>query len=207
MSPARTARACLLLVVVATLAACGGSSDGKSASMPVDTFIKSPEREPLTEADLAGIALTELSLELPWTQNKVTRDAAPGAPAASIKSADVVGHETFDRVTFLLDASLPVPGYEITVAAVGSPLTCGSRPLELSAGQTLVVRFAPARASAEGETWLPVRMDNTAASRMTRAGVACDDGTTVVWVAELAQGDEVRVLELREPSRIAVDVR
>lgn len=175
--------------------------------MPADTFIKTPGREPLTEADLAGIAATELALELPWTQNKVIRDAVPGAPAASIQGAEVVGHETFDRVTFLLDTSLPVPGYEISLAAAGSPLTCGSRPLELTAGRTLVVRFAPARASAEGEAWLPVRMDNTTASRMTRAGLACDDDTTVVWLAELAQGDQVRILELREPSRIAVDVR
>ncbi|MDP2957134.1 MAG: hypothetical protein Q8N53_11990 [Longimicrobiales bacterium] len=207
MSPVRTARAGLLLVVVATLAACGGSSDGNSASMPTDTFIKTPGREPLTETDLAGIAPTELSLELPWTQNQVIRNAAAGAPAASIQGAEVVAHEAFDRVTFLLDASLPLPGYEISLAAAGSPLTCGAQPLELTAGRTLVVRFAPARANAEGETWLPVRMANTTASRMTRAGVACDDGTTMVWVAELAQGGEVRVLELREPSRIAVDVR
>lgn len=206
MSPVRTARTGLLLVAVA-VAACGGSSEGDSASMPVDTLIKTLEREPLTEADLAGIALTELSLELPWTQNKVVRDAVPGAPAASIKGADVVGHETFDRVTFLLDGSLPVPGYEITLAAAGSAAACGGESLELTAERTLVVTFASARASSERETWLPVRMDNTTASRMTRAGVACDDGTTVVWVAELAQGDEVRVLELREPSRIAIDVR
>ena len=207
MSPVSTARAGLLLVVVATLAACGGSSDGESASMPADTFIKTPGREPLTEADLAGIAPTELALELPWTQNKVIRDAVPGAPAASIQGAEVVGHETFDRVTFLLDASLPMPGYEISLAAAGSPLTCGAQPLELTAGRTLVVRFAPARASADGETWLPARMGNTTASRMTRAGVACDDSGTVVWLAELAEGDQVRILELREPSRIAVDVR
>ncbi len=207
MSPVRAARSVLLLVVLAALSACGGSSEGDSASMTADTFIKTPEREPLTEADLAGIAPTELALELPWTQNQVIRNAAPGAPAASIQGAEVVGHETFDRVTFLLDSILPVPGYEISLASGGSPLTCGSRPLELTAAQTLVVRFAPARASAEGETWLPVRIDNTTASRMTRAGVACDDGTTVVWLAELAQGDEVRILELREPNRIAVDVR
>jgi hypothetical protein len=79
--------------------------------------------------------------------------------------------------------------------------------VQLTTEKNLVVTFASARASSGGEIWLPVRMANAAASRMTRAGVACDDGTTVVWVAELAQGGEVRVLELREPSRVAVDVR
>ena len=70
------------LVLVATLAACGGSGEADSASLPVDTLIKPMEREPLTEVDLGGLTLAELALELPWTTNTVGRSPVEGAPAS-----------------------------------------------------------------------------------------------------------------------------
>ncbi len=196
-----------LLFVLFVLAACGGSREADTASMPVDTLIKSMEREPLTEADLTGFTLDELALELPWTTNQVGRAAAEGAPASSIRGAEVGGHEGFDRATFLLDDAEPVPGYDIAIAAAGTPTLCGDGGYELTAARSLVVSFRPARLGADEVTGSPAGIRGTGASRMARAGVACDTGDAVVWVAELSQGDQVRVLELRGPSRIAVDVR
>ena len=206
MHPVRTFRSSLLVLAVA-LAACGGREGEQAASMPGDTLIKPLEREPLTEADLAGLTLAELVLELPWTTNQVARGAAPGAPPSSVRGADVTGNPGFDRVTFLLDDAQPVPGYEIALSAAGTPTPCGSGGYELTAARSLVVSFRPARLAADGGTASPVGIRGTEASRMARAGVACDAGDAVVWVAELSQGDQVRVLELRGPSRIAVDVR
>ena len=117
-----------------------------------------------------------------------------------------MGHETFDRVLFLLDDSLPAPGYEILIADAGVTVTCGDGNHDLSA-RSLLVTFSPARASGAGETRIPVAMSGTSATRMARAGVVCDDGARVVWAAELTQGAQVRLLELRGPSRVAVDVR
>ncbi|HSW28840.1 MAG TPA: hypothetical protein VLH75_05005 [Longimicrobiales bacterium] len=202
----RPVRSSLLLVAVA-LAACGGSREADTASMPVDTLIKPMEREPLTEADLAGFTLAELVLELPWTTNQVGRAAAGGAPASSIRGAEVGGHEGFDRVVFLLDDDEPVPGYDIAIAAAGASLPCGEGGYELTAARSLVVSFRPARLAPDDVTGSPAGIRSTGASRMARAGVACDTGDAVVWVAELPQGDQMRVLELRDPSRIAVDVR
>ncbi len=196
-----------LLIVAVALAACGGSREADTASMPVDTLIKPMEREPLTESDLAGFTLAELILELPWTTNQVGRAAAEGVPASSIRGAEVGGHGGFDRVTFLLDDAEPVPGYDIAIAAAGTPTLCGDGGYELTAARSLVVSFRPARLAADGVTGSPAGMRGTGASRMARAGVACDIGGAVVWVAELSQGDQVRVLELRGPSRIAVDIR
>ena len=196
-----------LLVVAVALAACGGSQEADTASLPVDTLIKPMEREPLTESDLAGSTLAELVLELPWTTNQVGRAAADGAPASSVRGAEVGGHEGFDRVTFLLDDAEPVPGYAIAIAAAGTPTLCGAGGYELTAARSLVVSFRPAKLAPDDVTGLPMGIRGTRASRMTRAGVACDTGDAVVWVAELSQGDQVRVLELRDPSRVAVDVR
>lgn len=196
-----------LLFVLVTLAACGGSRDADTASMPVDTLIKPMEREPLTEADLTGFTLAELALELPWTTNQVGRAAAEGAPASSVRSAEVGGHEGFDRVTFLLDDAEPIPGYDIAIAPAGTPTLCSDGGYELTAARSLVVSFRPARLAPDDATGSPSGIRGTGASRMVRAGVACDTGDAVVWVAELSEGNQMRVLELRGPSRIAVDVR
>jgi len=202
MRPVRSS----LLVVAVVAAACGGSREADTASMPGDTLIKPMEREPLTEADLAGLTLAELAIELPWTTNQIGRAAAEGAPANTIRSADVAGHDGFDRVTFILDDAEPVPGYAIAISAAGTPTPCGGG-YELTAARSLVISFRPARLADDDGTGSPMGIRSTAASRMGRAGVACDAGDAVVWVAELSQGDQLRILELRSPSRIAVDVR
>ncbi len=197
---------CSLLALVAALAACGGSGEADSASLPVDTLIKPMEREPLTEVDLAGVTLAELALELPWTTNTVGRSPAEGAPPSIIQAAEVAGHEGFDRVTFLLDDAQPIPGYDIAVLPAGAATPCEAG-FQLTASHNLVVAFRPARSGVESDVRLPLGPHRTGASRMTRAGVACEAEETLVWVAELAQEAQVRILELRDPSRIAVDVR
>lgn len=195
------------LVLVATLAACGGSGEADSASLPVDTLIKPMEREPLTDVDLGGLTLAELALELPWTTNTVGRSPMEGAPASTVQAAEVTGHEGFDRVTFLLDDAQLLPGYDIAVLPAGAPTPCGEGGFQLTAAHNLVVTFRPARSGVESDVRLPLGPHRTGAPRMTRAGVACEAGDALVWVAELAQGDLVRVLELRDPNRLAVDVR
>lgn len=201
-------RGLLLLSTALAVAACGGgSAPDAQAEMAQDTFIKPIQREPLTEADLVGLDMASLALELPWTRNRVSRDAAAGAPAADVRGAEVTGHEGFDRVTFTLGDVLPVTGYEIVLAEAGATVPCGDGTGALEAPLTLVVTFGPARAGADGERWVGEGMARTGASRMARAGLACESGGKVVWVAELARGDQIRVLELREPGRVAVDVR
>ncbi|GMV03737.1 MAG: hypothetical protein AMXMBFR53_00190 [Gemmatimonadota bacterium] len=204
----RTRHGFFLLSASLLLSACGGSGDGADAQaeVPQDTLIKPMEREPLTEADLVGLDVASLALELPWTTNKVSRDAAAGAPAADLRGADVSGYDGFDRVTFTLGDASPGTGYEIAFAEAGATASCGADPQTL-AGRALVVTFAPARAGADGERWIPLGVQRATATRMARAGLLCDDGSTVAWVAELVAGDQVRVLELRDPRRVAVDVR
>lgn len=204
-----TLRFVFVTASVVLLAGCGGegSRPEAAAEAPQDTFIRPIEREPLTEADLAGMNMAELSVELPWTRNTMARDAAPGAGAAHVRGARVAGHQGFDRVVFDLDDALPFPGYDIRLAQTGDTVVCGGRTEELAAARSLVVRFLAATASDDGQTWIPRRMGATGASRMARAGAICDEGDTVVWVAELSNADQVRVLELRNPHRLAVDVR
>jgi hypothetical protein len=207
MSPVLRPRSGLLLLTSALLVSCGGDAgDRDLAAMPQDTFIKPIVREPLTEADLAGTAMAELALEMPWTRNKVSRDAAPGSPPTAVRSAELQGHDGFDRVTFTTGDALSNTGYEIRLAGEGETVACGSESHGVATG-ALVVTLSPARAGDEAERWIRFGLTATSATRMSRAGLLCDEGGAVTWVAELAQGDQVRVLELREPGRIVVDVR
>jgi len=203
MSLRRALPTVVVIAAAAAAVACGGTPGGDAESMPSDTLIKPLEREPLTDADLASITLAELALELPWTANKVTRDAAAGAPVSSVVGVDVAGHETFDRATFLLDDSLSVPGYEIVISDSATVVPCGDGDRSIAVSRSLLVTFSPAAAAADSEAWTPV----ASATRMVRSGIVCNDGARVVWAAELAQGGQVRVLELRGPGRIVVDVR
>lgn len=199
-------RACFALLSAALLTGCGGpeTTPDAAAAMPQDTFIKPIEREPLTEADLVGFEMTQLALELPWTRNKVSRDAAAGAPATAFLEAEITGHEGFDRVTFTLDDVMANVGYEIRFAAAGERIPCGTAGHDLTGTNHLVVAFTPARADGSG---VSTGTRSTGASRLARAGVVCAEGDALVWIAELGAGDQVRVLELRDPARIAVDVR
>lgn len=199
-----------LVLLTVALTACGGEGSpdgGDVAAMPQDTFVKPIVREPLSEADLVGFTMADMALEIPWTRNKITRDPAPGAPPVDIRGADVAGHATFDRVTFGLGEGAAIPGYQVQVMDAGATVSCGTEDRTLDAEHTLVVTLTPARASGEGETWVPTRLRNTSASRMSRAGALCDEGGTVTWVAELGEGDQVRLMELRSPARVVVDVR
>lgn len=200
-------RAALATAILVAAAACGaeGGRPAADAEMPQDTFVRPIEREPLTEADLAGIDMAELAVELPWTRNTLLRDAAPGTPAGALAPAEVAGHAGFDRALFAFDDTLPPVGYRIHLADAGATVACGARTETLSAARSLVVSFTPAASRPGGPG--PGALASTGAGRMTRAGVLCDEGGTLTWVAELSQADQVRVLELRSPSRIAVDVR
>lgn len=206
MSRRRALPAVLAIAAAAGLAACGGTAGEDARSTPADTLVKPLVREPLTEADLVGLTLAELAVELPWTTNRITRNAVPGAPASAVESVDVVGHETFDRATFLLDDSLPPPGYDVMLADSGTTVACAGGEHGLPA-RSLLVTFSPARIRTDGGSAPRAGVQATSASRMPRAGIVCDDGARLVWTAELGQGSQVRVLELRAPSRVAVDVR
>lgn len=207
-SSLRVASASLIVLSVALLSACGGSEPSEAGSeMAQDTFIKPIERQPLTEADMVGFDLTHLALELPWTRNSISRDAAVGAPPVAISTVEVVGHEGFDRVTFATDGPVPDAGYEIRLAAAGDTVACGPESHAMAAERTLVVAFAPATVGAGEGARVPSGVRDAGAPRMARAGLLCDVDGVVIWVAELASGDQMRVLELREPGRIVVDVR
>lgn len=206
-------RAVLIAAAALTLAACGGSPGGEAASdtaaQKPDTSIKRVVRQPLTAEDFAGLDSAQLALELPWTENKVSRDPEPAAARASIKSVTTKSTEGFDRVLFGFDTTTPFPGYEISRRPAGDTLVCGGDTTTLSLGgaSLLLVRLNPARTGDGKTTWVRKGTKTLGLARFQQGGLVCDDGHAVTWAAGVADGKEVRILEFVSPPRLAVDIR
>jgi len=193
-------------------AACTGDaapSGGGAAAMAADTNIKPLVREPLTEADLEGIAMADLSVELPWTANRVSRDPEPAAGPAWLQSVETSGTTGFDRVTFTFAQLTAFPGYEIDIVEAGADIPCGEEgnPLSLQGDRALVIRVIPANAHDANGVRVRVRTRSISQDRFADGGLVCDDNNNVVWAAGLNSGDKLRVLELRNPKRLVVDIR
>jgi len=200
----------LTLSSVTFAAACGGTESPDAAAdgaVAIDsTIVTDLPREPLTEADLAGdLALADLAVEIPWTRNSVSRDPGPAAARATVQDSRVLEAEGFDRVSFTFSGTTPFPGYEIRWTEPSESLTCGEegQAVETEAEQLLVVRLHPARV--EGSPSLRRSMSD--ATRFHDTGLVCNDGQAVVWAAGLNAGEQVRVMEFRNPPRLVVDVR
>ncbi len=202
----------LLVAPILAVLSCAGDETTPEAApgvLPPDTQYTPITREPLTESDLQGLAMIDLSVEVPWTTNRVRRGPVEHAARASLRAAEVSAHEGFDRVLFRFTDSTPFPGYEISFADSDVSVPCGDdgAPYELTGERAVVIRFTPARASEGDETFVPAGIRPVSETRFQEAGLVCEDERTVVWVATLAAGDQVRGLELRSPNRLAVDIR
>jgi hypothetical protein len=196
-----------LALTFITLAGCGGgdrpSSRADEAPAP-DTLVQTLTREALTEADLVGFTMMDVSVELPWTTNRVRRGGSERAARARLQSVDLSSHETFDRAFFQFTDATPFPGYEIELTEAAQ---CGESAVDMAGDRFLSIRFEPARAREGNDVSVPVGTRAVAQPRFQEAGLVCEDDRGLSWVAALAEGAQVRAFELRAPNRLVVDVR
>jgi len=211
MANVRIAPSLVPLLFLLAAGSCGGdaSADGPGAGTPeADAAVTPVARAPLTEADLAGLSLAELSVEVPWTNNRVSHEPRPAAARSGVLEVVTASHETFDRVLFRFTDTAPFPGYSVEIVDATAPLACGGeeRPLDLGGDRALVIHLAPARREGAGLDGVG-ETRAVGGARVTRAGTLCVDDNEMVWAAGLTSGDQVRLLELSGPQRLAVDVR
>jgi len=209
---ARSFRALLLTTASLTLVACAENAEDAAAEAEQAAQQAASAAivvEPLTAADLVGIDSTELVLEIPWSSNRMSRDPAPAAARASLREVAVSGHERFDRAIFHFTDETAFPGYQVELQPLGTAILCGEEEVAGSTAGTaqLVVTLTPARGNEDGEVFVPVRSAALDQTRLLEGGLACDQADAAIWVAGVASGTDVRVLELRGPNRLVVDVR
>lgn len=169
--------------------------------------------------------MANLSVELPWTTNLINRSPNPVAPRSMVESVEVTAHEGFDRMTFTFSSDAPAPSYEIRLVPPGLAVRCGEgtdaegdpqdeeaqqaaeHTPELAGNQFLVLRLRPAHIIDQGRRTMSIETESYDLARVHEGGISCDADDVVTWIVGLKKGDTVRVLEMRSPPRLLIDIR
>ena len=139
----------------------------------------------------------------PFRTDPLQRGRQP-RPAPELVSVRAVEDKGYDRVLFTFRGA--VPGYR--VGYVPQVADQGGRPLPLRGRTFLAVTFEPARAHDPGGAATVSTATLTPASPVLRqVRLAGDFEGRVSFGLGLAGRDGFRVSELRNPARVAVDVR
>lgn len=126
--------------------------------------------------------------------------------AALLTAVRIGRHESFDRIVFEF-AGDDIPGYRIEY--VDKPVRqCGSGKVVPLAGDGLLeIRFSSTNAHTEaGEPTIKTREMAPNLAVVKELKSTCDFEAEVVWAAGVASPNKYRVLELRNPTRLAVDI-
>lgn len=140
-----------------------------------------------------------------WTAGRVDIQRASLQPV-TLREVRAARNEDFDRVVFQFDGD-QVPGYQLEY--IDTPVTkCGSGDPTAIAGQGwLRVRLVPAQAHADGKVTVAERERKPALPVLAELEQTCDFEGEVTWVLGVQHPNPYRVMELREPTRLVVDVR
>ena len=197
--PHRQPAALLTPLVVLLATACG--DDSRDLDPYVST--ESP-RETLTELDYGNLDSAEIRLNLPWSRNKVSRDANPDAPPATLGAVATESLEGYDRVVFTFGDHFP--GYELAYATEGGGGCDGTAPAG-DAPAHLVVEFDGARSNEGGTPLLEDLERALDFPALVGAAQACDEGDRVKWILAAGAAVEYRILETLGTPRLVVDLK
>lgn len=188
------------LALLASIAGCGGDEP--------ETLRESLAR--LSDDSIAQQSTTPPAADpREWTAGIVERPR-PDIRPVTLREVRAARNEGFDRVVFEF-ADNPLPGYHLEY--IDEPVReCGSgETVEVAGDGWLLVRLTPARAhefiGESAEVTVRDRdrtFDHPALRQLT---LICDFEGQVAWVLGVESPNRYRVLDLREPARLVVDVR
>lgn len=132
---------------------------------------------------------------------------AEGEPA-TLQAVRTAQHEMFDRVVFEFDADRS-PGYE--VGYLDEPATaCGSgNTVRVKGKAVLQLTLSHARAHTEaGQPTIKEKGTQLSAYPVLREiKQTCDFEGTVTYIIGVRSPNKIRVLELKDPARLILDIR
>ena len=137
----------------------------------------------------------------------ITDKKPVAADAALLKEIRIAAHENFDRVVFEFEGTA-LPGYHIEY--IDKPVRqCGSgNAVQLKGDGWLEISFQPANAHTDaGEPTIASRVFSPNLSIIKELRSTCDFEAEVAWVAGVASPNKYRVIELTDPTRLAVDIK
>jgi hypothetical protein len=175
-----------------TPAGGGGTTGSNSNAKPGDNDTnKKPDKTP--KADFLG------------TKDKTSK-AKQLQSTAILADVRTGKHFGFDRVVFEFKGT-ELPGYYIEY--IGKPVTeCGSgKSVDLTGGGRLEVRFTPAQAHTDaGVATVSNRVQNPGYKAVKQLKSTCDFEGNVTWVIGVSSVTEYRLLELKNPTRLSIDI-
>ncbi|WP_426756582.1 AMIN-like domain-containing (lipo)protein [Myxococcus sp. Y35] len=159
-----------------------------------------PTEAPAPDAPPDGVANRE------WTTEPVQLKRST-AQAVTLRSVRAGTHADFDRVVFEFDGP-QVPGYQLQY--VDKPIIqCGSGDETPVAGQAwLQVTLTPARGhDDQGRATVAALELKPRLPTLLELVRTCDFEAEVTWVLGTKARGEYRVMALRDPTRLVVDVK
>jgi len=183
-------------VFLGLLTACGPSDQGAGAPEEGVTA----ETTVLAGDDLAGLEEDNVVFNLQWVSGPVNREPTPGGAPSQLELLTTVPAEGFDRVVFAFSEGA-FPGYEIGWAEDGAR-DCAGESVDIAGDRHLRVRLRMLTAPAGVGEALQVTHPNLQAVALT-----CRDGAELEWHLGFRDSAQVRVVEMRAPSRLVVDVQ
>ena len=140
-----------------------------------------------------------------WTAG-IVKVERQGLTMVTLRSVREARNEGFDRVVFEFGGT-QVPGYHLEY--VDKPIIkCGSGdPTEVAGQGWLQVRLTPAQAHEGGQPTITERERKPHLPIIQELELTCDFEGEVTWVLGNARPNKYRVMELREPTRLVVDVQ
>lgn len=144
------------------------------------------------------------TFEATWAESTVTR--APAGDVAVLAAVRFARHDGYDR--FVLEFEEHLPGYRIRYPA-GTLHQCGSGlPVEIEAPAALQIELRRTAAhDADGAVTVSERELSAGLPVLRDARLTCDYEGIVEWVLGLEGRAPFRVLTLRAPPRVVVDLR
>jgi hypothetical protein len=136
----------------------------------------------------------------------VTDKKSQSQQAAILSAIRIARHRGFDRIVFEFSGA-SVPGYHIEY--IDKPVrSCGSGEVVPLAGDGwLEVRMSPAAAHTEqGKPTIESRAFSPNLPIVKELKSTCDFEADVTWVAGVRSPNRYRVLELKDPARLVVDI-
>jgi hypothetical protein len=206
--------ACIAILVVATMfAGCSGgavqnANVQNTAAVPVPSRTAEP---PVTLAQESTVILpdeaaSEAPAEFKGTANNTLKENSNATGAVLLRYVRSATHPSYDRVVFEFEGD-QLPSYKIEY--IDKPVrACGSGNVVPFAGAAwLSVLFTGANAHTDaGEQTIKDRTRSPNHTVVKDLKLTCDFEAEVEWVMGVSAPNKYRVLELKNPTRLVVDI-
>jgi hypothetical protein len=195
MLRAVTSTCCLLLLL-----GCKSSPEPAAPASPATSASAAPSAAPAPNPEPKVQAETQFKGTLGIVE--VKRNDYPTV-LTSVRTAK---HEGYDRI--VMEFKDRVPGYRVEY--IDKPVRdCGEgKEIPLAGDSWLEIRMYPVDAhTQEGQPTIVERQRKLDLPVMLEGKQTCDFEAVVTWVLGMAKPNPYRILELKDPPRLVVDVK